>query len=100
MSAEKRPVDEWLFLPKGTVWTSKTACAVLKVVPNADDDDVPEFVKDHELQYAMHISQVQDIVINARLQRKDSTPDMLVQAFLFYYDRDAFIDFDAELHHE
>jgi len=78
------------------VWTLDTACVVLDVDPRSEDNRIPKIAKNNGLQHALLVSQIQDVVVNARLQRKNATPEMLLRAFLYYYDRDAFIDFNAE----
>ena len=42
---------------------------------------------------SLSVAQVQDIIANAREQIAEPTPEQLLTAFLFYYDRDAFINF-------
>jgi hypothetical protein len=100
MSADKLPMDADLFMPFHADWSLDTACAVFQVDRYSESDDIPTFAKEHGLGHVLQVAQVEDIVINAQLQRENATPAMLLRAFLFYYDRDAFIDFDAESHHD
>ena len=90
-TANKLPTDASLFLPIGDKWTLETKC----IIADGDLEDAEALVKemDPAYGYALLISQVQDIAANARLQRSDVSDVHLLQAFLFYYDRDAFIDF-------
>ncbi|HEY2411796.1 MAG TPA: hypothetical protein VGI40_06120 [Pirellulaceae bacterium] len=76
-------VNDRLFLPFDEVWTLSTRCAVA-----AGDEHVAP-----GLEYAMLVSQVCDAVANAKAQKPDASPDMLLRALLFYYDHDAFIEF-------
>jgi hypothetical protein len=96
LTAGEFPGDTRLFLPLDVVWNLEMPCAVLPVDPYAETDAAPELARKNGLRYALQMPQVQDVVANARLQREKLTPEMLLRAFLFYYDRDAFIDFDAE----
>ena len=82
-----------LYLPFDDVWDVGTLCAVLDPESGQGPDDVPAYAKENGLKYAVTISTLQDIVINARLQRPDANADDLTKAFLFYYDHDAFIVF-------
>lgn len=59
----------------------------------ADEPPDPEIAVRNGLGRALQVAQVQDIVDNARQQRPRASDGELVEAFLFYYDRDAFIDF-------
>ena len=93
-NADELSSDAVLFLPHGEVWNSITRCAVIAVDRYADEDDVPDLAVQNNLERALQIAQVQDVVVNARQQRNQLTVENLVTAFLFYYDRDAFIIFD------
>jgi hypothetical protein len=81
---------DFLFLPFDEVWKLETRCAVLH---ESDVDGLPQAAKDHGLGYAMGISAVQDVVWNAKAQDQSVTDSQLLEAFLFYYDHDAFIVF-------
>jgi hypothetical protein len=45
------------------------------------------------MKYALSLSQVGEIVENARDQRDGLTGEELLRAFLYYFDHDAFIRF-------
>lgn len=85
------PYDAALFLPPAEVWSLDTPCAVLRVDPYDDSEAPPPFARQHELTRALSVAQVQDIVCNIRQQVAAPSPEQLLAAFLFYYDRDAFI---------
>ena len=87
---DKYSAKTHLFLPMDEDWNEDTYCAVLSW-----DDDKPQFAKEHGLDPALDMYAVQGIVSNARQQRSLLSPGMLLDAFLFYYDNDAFIDFDV-----
>jgi hypothetical protein len=91
--AETSPYDAALFLPGDAVWAIDTPCAILAVDPYDDGAVDPPFARQHGLRHALSVAQIQDIVANAREQIDEPTPEQLLAAFLFYYDRDAFIDF-------
>ncbi len=88
-------LDADLFLPYGEAWNSTTRCAVIPVDRYAVEDEVPNLAVQNSLERALQIAQVQDVVVNARQQCNQITVENLVTAFLFYYDRDAFINFDT-----
>ncbi len=80
----------FVYLPMDEVWQLPTECAVLS---QSDIDEVPGFALQHGLSYALETASVHDIVSNARAQIKEPTLGQLLEAFLFYYDHDAFITF-------
>jgi hypothetical protein len=80
----------FLYLPMDEVWQLETKCAVLA---QSDLDGVPDVAQQNGLSYALGIAAVQDIVANAREQIASASLAQLLQAFLFYYDHDAFITF-------
>jgi len=95
-TADQLPLEADLFLPFDEEWGPDTRCAVEPVDPYADEPGVPELAARNGLGRTLQIAQVQDIVDNARQQRPGARVADLISAFLFYYDRDAFIDFSAE----
>jgi len=80
----------FLYLPMDEVWQVETKCAV---IPQSDLDGVPDVAQQNGLSYALGIAAVQDVVANAREQNANVNLAQLLQAFLFYYDHDAFITF-------
>lgn len=82
-----------LYLPDDEVWGQYTKGIVLDPDDVEDDeDDLPKYAKDHNLTYALSIQEIKGIVDNLREQKRESTIEDLFQAYLFYYDHDAFID--------
>ncbi|MBC8061296.1 MAG: hypothetical protein H7Y18_11595 [Clostridiaceae bacterium] len=49
---------------------------------------------DNNMKYVLSMQDIQSIVDNANQQHVDCTENELYQAFLYYYDNDAFILFD------
>jgi len=82
--------EHFLYLPLDEVWQLGTKCAVLT---ESDVDGVPDLAQENGLSYALGIAAIQDIVANAREQLSDPRLDQFLQAFLFYYDHDAFITY-------
>lgn len=80
--------DQLLFLPKNESWNVDSKGVVLC----ENDIDGLNFAKLHKLENVIGIYAVQDIVANLKQQIPDPSPDQLTQAFLFYYDNDAFIE--------
>ncbi len=62
-----------------------TLCAIFD--PDEEEDADPK------LNFIMNVSQAQDVVVNARLQKEEVTDEEFIEAFNFYYLNDAFIDF-------
>jgi hypothetical protein len=91
--AETSPHNAALFLADDAAWALDTPGAILAVDPYDDGEyDLP-FARQHGLRHVLSVAQLQDIVANAREQIAEPTPGQLLAAFLFYFDRDAFIDF-------
>ncbi|AJY62585.1 DUF7716 domain-containing protein [Burkholderia glumae] len=86
--------DHALFMPHGVDWVPSTTCAILDPddFENEANPERPQFAVEHSLHYALGVQVVQGIVENARLQRPDATVSDLVDAFIFYYDNDAYVD--------
>ncbi len=89
--ADDSPDDAALFLPPGGDWTLYTHCAILEVDRYDDSESPPPFARQNGLARALSVPQIQDIVINARQQVAEPSPEQLLAALLFYYRRDAFI---------
>ena len=82
-----------LFLPKDDVWGKDTEGMVLDPDDVEDDeDDVPSEAKENHLMYTLSIQIIQSIVRNLEQQKHDFSEDDLVEAFLYYYDNDAYIE--------
>ncbi|WGY71010.1 hypothetical protein KEC55_28830 [Burkholderia cepacia] len=88
------PWNYALFMPHGVDWNENTKCAVLNPndFENEPDPDRPRFAVDNDLHYALGIQIVESIVDNARDQRDNASVSDLVDAFVYYYDNDAYID--------
>jgi hypothetical protein len=61
-------------------------------VEDPDSDDDPEFAVRHGLKYALTVSTTQDIVDNTKQQKVQPSVADLLQAFNYYYEHDAFIE--------
>ncbi|HEX8699013.1 MAG TPA: hypothetical protein VF815_09270 [Myxococcaceae bacterium] len=82
-----------LYVEGGHPLDVKTPALVL--ARDVYSDDLPALAQQHGLRQTLSVQQVMDIVENARAQRPDVGPAELVQAFNFYWERDAFIDFNV-----
>lgn len=83
-----------LFLPPDEVWGLGTRCAIFEVDTYADLEAEPPLARQQGLRRAVGADQIRDIIENTRQQIPNPSPEQLLAAFLFYYDRDAFINFD------
>ncbi len=87
-----------LFLPEDEVWNKETEGMVLD--PDDVEDDVIDLPKDaidNNLIYALSMQLIQSIVENVKKQRMEVSEEDLIEAFLFYYDNDAYIEFQVSL---
>ncbi|SDN31831.1 DUF7716 domain-containing protein [Paenibacillus jilunlii] len=86
---------EWsdaLFLPDDETWDLDTKGAIFDPDDVEDDsDEVPEFARENNLMYALDIQTIKGIIKNALVQKGECTDEDLIEAFLYYYDNDAFI---------
>jgi len=90
----QQPWNFALYMPHGVDWNSDTQCAVLNPddFDNESDPERPRFAADNGLFYALGIQIVKSIVENATEQKPHATTSDLVDAFVYYYDNDAYID--------
>jgi hypothetical protein len=80
-------------MPFDKKWKLDTQCAVLDPNDCEGDAEVPEFAAQNGLSYVLSVQQIQDIQANATAQRQGLTDQELFEAFLYYYDNDAYIKF-------
>lgn len=79
-----------LFMSRDEKWGLNTRC----VLPELDPYDEETYKQVIEgMTYVLGITDVQDIVWNAKAQIPNATQQQLLDAFLYYFDHDAFIDF-------
>jgi hypothetical protein len=87
--------NHWLFLPASEDWHLDSPCAVLTTDDLEPDEEIPAFAREHDLTCALDVAAVQDVVSNASQQLGTPTIEQLFDAFLYYYDNDAFKDFGS-----
>ncbi|MEH7355521.1 hypothetical protein V7150_18460 [Neobacillus drentensis] len=93
------PWNEYLFLPIDKKWTIDSVCSVINWDELDEDElegdgDTPIFAIDNNLIFVLDIATIQDIVNNAKQQRPQCSALDLFQAFMYYYNNDAFITFE------
>ena len=87
----------WLYLPSKEKWGLSSSAAVLESaeVPTELEDEpdagIPQFAKDNKLMQVIPISELQDIVKNAKAQKNNIDIFGLFNAFVHYYDNDDYI---------
>ena len=86
-----------LYLPEDEIWNKDTEGMVLDPdnVEN-DEDEVPKEAKEKNLIHALNIQIIQSIVDNSYQQKSKLSVEELVEAYLYYYDYDAYIDFEMK----
>jgi hypothetical protein len=91
---ETLPWGHAIYLDTQRPWTEESRVAVLDPndVEDPDSDDDPEFAVRHGLKYALTVSITQDIVDNTKQQKVQPSVVDLLQAFNYYYEHDAFIE--------
>lgn len=92
LKIEDLPWEYALYIPAvDAVWSENMKCMVLDPEETDDPDDDPDIAKANGLKYALTISDVQDIVVNAKAQKEDVKQELILQAIKYYYDNGAFI---------
>ena len=83
-----------LFLPENEVWDKHTKGLIQDPddIEN-DEDELPKAAIENHFIYTLSIQSIQLIVENAKRQKQNISDDDLLEAFLFYYDHDAYMDF-------
>ena len=83
-----------LFLPEGEKWGLETKGLVWDPDDvDSDEDEVPKIAEENGLLCCIGIQVIQQVVDNARQQLQNCSVEQLFDAFLYYYDNDAFIEF-------
>lgn len=83
-----------LFLPDTVVWELGTKALICDPDDvESEDDEIPQIAKEIGLPLSIGIQDIQQVVGHARRQVEDCSIEQLFEAFLYYYDNDAFIEF-------
>ncbi len=83
-----------LFLPDNLTWELETKVIVWDPDDvELEEDEIPKIAKELGLHSSLGIQDIQSIVRNAKEQVEDCSIERLFEAFLYYYDNDAFIEF-------
>jgi hypothetical protein len=82
-----------LFLSDDENWSLDSLCYLFDLDDLDEDEEIPKYAFDNNLMYVLGISDIQDIVDNAKQQVSQCSDSDLFKAFLYYYKNDAFISF-------
>ena len=87
-----------LYFPNDAKFNLDTQCALLTPWDWEEGGDPPEVmaVDNVEMVELLPMVDIQQVVANARQQRQDPSFQLLLKALEYYYNFDAFIDFDHE----
>ena len=92
ISIEEYKWSDALFLPEEEEWNKETLAMILDPDDvESEEDDAPKEALDNGLMYVLDVQTIQGIVENYKVGHKDVTGDDLLEAFLYYYDNDAYI---------
>ena len=92
-NADTLPWDHAVYLPTDGQWDESSLAVVLDPDGAAEDEEEPPLAKAHGLKYALDVATLQDVIANAREQRRDIDLSGLLRALLYYCENDAFIAF-------
>ena len=83
-----------LFLPENEVWDKHTKGLIQDPddIEN-DEDELPKAAIENHFIYTLSIQSIQLIVENAKRQKQNISDDDLLEACLFFYGDDAYMDF-------
>ena len=87
------PWNHVVYLPAGTP-TLDTECVVLDPDLVTPDQDVPAQAARLGFEQGLGIDDIRSIRENTRLQGRDTSDYAMLQAFVYYLQNDAFIEFD------
>jgi hypothetical protein len=93
---EQIDIECELYMPEDVEWDLNTLCWVAKYDECEDSEEDPPYVQEHNLVYVFQIETVFSIVSNAKQQNCEVTLQSLYDAFIHYYDHDAFIDLQLQ----
>lgn len=84
----------WLYLPEPP-WTLETQGVFADDDKDADpgDDPRPDVARVNDWQEVLDSDSIEDIVANAKGQIESPTLQQLFDAFVYYFENDAFIEF-------
>ena len=91
---DKYLVDGYLFLPKDKVVDENTCCAVLEW--DDAENEKPQIAIEQGLEPALHMHWVKRLIDNLRQTVPKPSREMLLDAFLLSYDKDAFIERESQ----
>ena len=88
--------EGWIYLPKDKKWSLNSPAIVLDLdemdESEVDEEDLPILAKQKNLIETLDCSTIEDIVDVARRDIQDPpSDDLLFEAFLYYYNYDAFL---------
>ncbi|WBS02557.1 hypothetical protein OU994_30690 [Pseudoduganella sp. SL102] len=92
---QKNEYSGWFYLPPKP-WSLDTEGVLVEEDKDADpdsEDHIPDFVKKEGWVETLDAAGIEDIVSNAEAQIEDPTVTDLFDAFNFYIDNGAFIEF-------
>lgn len=96
MSSETIP-DTWFYLPPDQSKWSLDTEGIFSLssfdFPPDSDDFLPEQVKNNGWIDTLEGAAIEDVIDNAKYQLENPTVDQLLNAFIFYYENDAFMEF-------
>ncbi|MBC2582959.1 hypothetical protein [Clostridium sp. DJ247] len=91
VNANELPWENSIFLPKDKNWSLNSLCYLFNLDDLDDNEEVPQFAIDNNLDYVLSMADIQDIVDNAYQQQPECSEIDLFKAFMYYYENDAFI---------
>ncbi|HYG76983.1 MAG TPA: hypothetical protein VEK08_18400 [Planctomycetota bacterium] len=94
LSSDKLQEGNALYMGGKGPWTLGSECAILDPEDSPDPGVVlPQLAVQNKLRFIMFVESLHDIVINAREQIPEASISQLLEAFNYYCENDAFMEF-------
>ena len=93
VDSENNP-EGWFYLPNSSEdWTLETEGICVDDELGENEEETQELVA-KGWNETLDAVTIEDVIFNAKEQKNNVTPDELLEAFVFYFENDAFINFN------
>ncbi|MCA5005241.1 DUF7716 domain-containing protein [Sphingobacterium bovistauri] len=92
VDTENNP-EGWLYLPNSSNnWNLETIGIFVNDEFSEEEEQTQELLDNGWIE-TLEAAMIEDVVYNAKEQKEDATPDELLEAFIYYFENDAFKEF-------
>lgn len=94
LDVEQFPWNEHVYMSNEGKWSLNSSCYIFNLNELADDEEEPKFAVENNLRCVLSIGDIQDVVINMKQQKENCSEQDLFNAFMYYYENDAFFVYE------